>query len=306
MGAAQYGKVAGVTTVLAMLASAPSHAAEWTVTYDGWVGGYGLTDTIVQRGTGTTLQSFGPTTPTQFVFQAQFDDSSPNVANAGFAAYAAKNATLTIDGVRYGVTGYDSGTKSGVYVALFDATNSASFGYPPGHFAGGFINVVNGSDGAGVVGDWLPTNDYHFTDSLALTNALFSQGDFYGVGYNPGAIELTLSGGGLADLNLLEDGNPGGNIQGAQTYYTNCSQPVTIGGTCINPAVGYPPQGQTATDLQGQLILPEPATITVLGAGLAALGLIRRRRPSQPAASSAWPRSARISSMCSRPIDSRT
>lgn len=274
-------RAALLATVAAVTLSAgPSHATTWNMTFDSWIGGScsnvgtgsctassNLSDTITQGG--NTLATF--TGPTRLEFTAQFDDlSTPVFHGPNLASYAALNAMLTIGGVTYNVLGYDPITQIGMTVDLFD--DGAAYGYP-GHFAGGFINMNAGLEGAGMISDWVPTNPGgHFTNVNTLIDTLFSSGDMYGQGYNPGAIALEHNGD-LLSLNLYENGE---HASGNLSYYTHCTTPQP-GSAC--PPLGNHPDVGFATDQQSQLTLvPEAPSIAMLAVGLVGLGLTRRRR----------------------------
>ncbi len=238
-------RVAGSLAALLWISAA--HAAPLELVYDGYLS---AEDTL----NGVPL---GVVTP--FEVRSVFESSAPlAVLEPGGDVYAPSTFSLTLGGVTYGVTTVQQNRLHGQAIVLFDKTspdaNSPAYG-GVAHYGVGFFSLGGGN--VGVIGDWLAASpDVTVT---ALTPTTFNQ--FYGVGYNPGPITLTV--GGVESVLVLND---------APDY--NSADP---GLTFFGSNIGSP----TIADNQVSLLaVPEPRSWVLLAAMLGMATRAARSRRS--------------------------
>ena len=203
---------------------------------------------------------------TAFTFTAVFDDAGPAYRAGppgsplpGYAAYAFRSATLSVNGVTYEVASFADDPVHGVAVALFDPSNV----FNPGFYAAGFFGNPQGV-GPGLV-------------------ARFGGADGAWSAASPAEAALTGYLGYGAVSGPTADGGPGNRCQEGQADL--CAVvPILLTGpdgtlydlTLVSAA--YDADGQYAfTASLAPVPVPAPGALVLLGTGLAAAGIARRR-----------------------------
>ncbi len=234
--------------------SSPARAVELVLTYTGTIH---AADSLTAAG--------GPdliTADSLFTFVARFDTSTPNIVGplprpgpgSGFVAYVPSQASFTIGGVNYALTGLGAG--NGPTITIFDASNI----FNPGRYGVGL--VVNPlADGAGFVGDFLSASPGFSVASLGPTTFQNFAGAGYsaGIGCGPDAALCTFQ-----PINLIS-GNQLFSLQFAGLLGAR------------DGGISY--DGGTATATLSAV--PEPATWAMMLLGFGGIGIaVRRRRSS--------------------------
>jgi hypothetical protein len=206
------------------------------------------------------------TGPTAFSVEAVFDVSSPNLVARipflpfpvpGFVAYRPSSVQLTIGGRAYALQPYDAANPAGVSVSIFDATTP----FFPGLYGVGLIQDP-AADGAGFIADFSGASPAYTLAAGGVVPTTYA--GYNGVGVSSGACAT---------------GTPP-NCPKAVTpipmTWAGQSFGLVLGNYEEDLAPGAAPW--TARIVTGPAVVPEPATVALVGAGVLALGVAGARR----------------------------
>jgi hypothetical protein len=245
-----HAKSVGIVAGLTLLFGTLANAAPFRLTYNGV---FDMADSISPEG--------GPITnftgPMPFTFTADFDTSStdyvsflPPFLQPGWVSYSPTSATLSVGGQTYSVDNFASNAGGGVAVAIFDQNTI----FEPGFYGIGFIQDPV-ADGSGIVGDFASASP-NFTAADLLTTTFTG---YRGAGFSAGVHDPPGSG-------PLVDPRPITLRQGSSVFQ------LRIGDRTEEYSEGAPLNSASLA------AIPEPATVMLTGAALAALAFLRLRR----------------------------
>jgi hypothetical protein len=215
----------------------------------------------------SSLVTGGITTPlgglSPFTLRAVFDVSTQNhvapIGVPGFVAYTPASVEFTLGGRTYAMAGYSTATPAGIAVSIFDATTP--FG-PPGRYGVGIIQDPL-LDGAGFVADYLGASPPFTIATGGIVPTTFT--GYQGVGVQGGAC---LAG-------SPETGCQQYAVTAIPLTWSGQSFGLVLGNYIEEAAEGRP---YTARIAAVQAVVPEPATVALVGAGVLVVGAVGARR----------------------------
>jgi hypothetical protein len=213
---------------------------------------------LVVGGVNTPLGGLSP-----FTLRAVFDVSGQNhvapIGAPGFVAYTPTSVAFTLGGRTYEMAGYSAANPNGIAVSIFDATTP--FG-PPNRYGAGIIQDPL-LDGAGFIADYLGASPAFTIASGGIAPTTFT--GYQGVGVQGGA---------------CLSGSPETGCQ----QYAVTPIPMTWSGQSFGLVLGnYIEEAGEGTPYTARIaavpaVVPEPATVALVGAGVVAVGAIGARR----------------------------
>lgn len=236
-------------------AAAPAAAQRFELVMEGALD---ARSALVVDGISTPLGTLSP-----FTLRAVFDVSSQNhvapIGVPGFVAYTPASVAFTLGGRTYAMAGYSTATPAGITVSIFDATTP--FG-PPGRYGVGIIQDPL-LDGAGFVADYLGASPPFTIASGGVAPTTFT--GYQGVGVQGGACLV-------------------GSPETGCEEYAVTPIPMTWAGQAFGLVLGNYVQEvaegrpYTARIAAVPAVVPEPATVALVGAGVLVIGGVSARR----------------------------